>query len=74
MVIATRVQDDFSSNALTSFALARPAGRSSGLRTDDPLFRTDLLPPLTHTQRKRDQFTVEIRAALWQGSRSTYAP
>jgi hypothetical protein len=56
IVIATRVQDDFSSNVLTSFTLARPAGRSSDLRTDGPLFRTDLLPPLTHSQKKRDQF------------------
>lgn len=28
IIIATRVQDDLSPNALTSFALARPAGRS----------------------------------------------
>jgi hypothetical protein len=28
IVIKTRIQDDFSSNRLTSFALARPAGRS----------------------------------------------
>jgi hypothetical protein len=41
-VMATRIQDDFSSNRLTSFALARPAGRFSGLRTVGPLFRADL--------------------------------
>ncbi len=30
IVIRTRIQDDLSPNALTSFALARPAGRSQG--------------------------------------------
>jgi hypothetical protein len=52
IVIATRIQDNFSSNRLTSFALARPAGRSSGLRTDGPFFRADLSPPLPHSQRR----------------------
>jgi hypothetical protein len=52
MVIATRIQDDLSSIVLTSFALARPAGRSRGLRTDSPLFRADLLPPLPHSQMR----------------------
>jgi len=52
MVIATRIQDDFSSNALTSFALARPAGRSRGLRTDGPIFRTDLFRYRSHTRKE----------------------
>jgi len=51
IVKATCIKDDFSPNALTSFALARPAGRSRGLRTDRPIFWTDLSPPLrTHTK------------------------
>jgi len=67
IVINTRIQDDFSSIALTSYdhptdedlsagtpVLARPAGRSHGLRTDGPLFRADLpLLPLPHTQMRR---------------------
>ena len=52
IVTATRIQDDFSSNALTSFALARPAGRSSGLRTDDPIFRIDLRRRFPRTQKR----------------------
>jgi hypothetical protein len=51
MVIATRIQDDLSSIVLTSFALARPAGRLRGLRTDSPIFRADLSLPLLHAQR-----------------------
>jgi hypothetical protein len=36
---------------LTSFALTRPAGRCSGLRTDGPIFWVDLAPPLpTHAK------------------------
>jgi hypothetical protein len=42
IVMTIRIQDDFSSTRLTSFALTRPAGRSSGLRTDGPFFRADL--------------------------------
>jgi hypothetical protein len=58
IVIRTRIQDDFSSNRLTSFALARPAGRSDGLRTDGSLLRADLPPPLPNTQKKLDQSTA----------------
>jgi hypothetical protein len=36
MVIATRIQDDLSSIVLTSFALARPAGRSERLADRQP--------------------------------------
>jgi hypothetical protein len=42
IAIRTRIQVDFSSNRLTCFALARPAGRLYGLRTDGSIFRADL--------------------------------
>jgi hypothetical protein len=58
--MANRVQDDFSSNALTSFALTRPAGRCRGLRTDDPIFRADLRYRI-HT-RKGSALIVEFPA------------
>jgi hypothetical protein len=64
IVIRTRIQDDFSPNALTSFALARPAGRSSGLRTDGPIFRTDLHHRFPNTQRRRDQSISGIALRL----------
>lgn len=58
MVTITRIQDDFSSNALTSFALARPAGRSE--RPADP--RSDLpdrsSAAASHTRK-------EGRISLW---------
>jgi len=41
-VTNTRIQDDLSSIVLTSFALARPAGRLHGLRTGGSFFRADL--------------------------------
>ena len=60
IVIRTRIQDDFSSNALTSFALARPAGRFSGLRTDGPVFQTDPLLPLpTHAKEAKSVYGHE---------------
>jgi hypothetical protein len=58
IVIATRIQVVLSPNALTSFALARPAGRSSGLRTDDPIFRIDLALPLpAHAKEARSVYS-----------------
>jgi hypothetical protein len=55
MVIAIRIQDDFPSIfhpiVLTSFALARRAGRLRGLRTDSPIFGADLSLRLLHAQR-----------------------
>ena len=67
IVIATRIQDDFSSNALTSFALARPAGRFSGLRTDDPIFRTDLSPPLpTHAKEARSVYRCVLGRGVFE--------
>ena len=65
IVMANRIQDDFSSNALTSYdhptdedlsagtpVRARPAGRCRGLRTDSPIFRADLSLPRSHSQRR----------------------
>jgi hypothetical protein len=58
IVITIRIQDDCSSNVLTSFTLARPAGRYSGLRTDGPTFRTDPWPPLpTHAKEARSVYS-----------------
>jgi hypothetical protein len=51
IVIAIRIQDDFSSIVLTSFALARPAGRWRDLRADDPIFRANLFRRRSHTRK-----------------------
>jgi hypothetical protein len=60
MEMATRIQDDFSSIVLTSFARKRPAGRSCGLRTEGPLFRTNLSLPRPHPQWKRTYSTAKF--------------
>jgi hypothetical protein len=58
-----RIQDDFSSDALTSFALARPAGRCCRLQADGPIFRTDLLPSLpTRAKKARSVYELGIGA------------
>ena len=60
IVIATRIQDDFSSNRphLLCVGTARRAV-AGGLRTDGSIFRADPPPwPLPHTQKKGNQPTA----------------
>ena len=54
---------------LTSFALARPAGRSSGLRTDGPIIRADLSPPLpTHAKEARSVYRSVLGSECVRGN------
>jgi len=50
IVIAILIQDDFSSIASPPLR-ERPAGRTSGLRTDNPIFRADLFRYRIHTRK-----------------------